>query len=70
MCYKCGECCKNLYWSDRVLISLRTKTLMLKKNCKFMDDNKLCKIYTKRPRVCRDWYCGPAKIKSDSYIRT
>ena len=61
-CYKCGECCKRLYWYDRIAISLKTKRLMLSKRCKFLDKDNLCKIYNlNRPKVCKEWVCGASK---------
>ena len=60
-CYKCGECCKRLYWSDRIAISWRTKTLMLRKYCKFLDKDNLCKVYSIRPKCCSEWQCGASK---------
>jgi Fe-S-cluster containining protein len=60
-CYKCGECCKTLYFSDRIKVSLKTKTLMLNKVCKFLDKNNKCRIYKERPKVCREWVCGASR---------
>ncbi|TRZ78461.1 hypothetical protein D4R87_00535 [bacterium] len=54
-CHKCGECCKRLYWSDRIFISLRTRTLMLSKRCKFLGEDNKCKIYSIRPKCCSEW---------------
>jgi len=63
-CFQCGECCRRLYWWDRVLISIATKTLMLKKTCNFLVGDK-CSIYKKRPKVCVEWPCGePVKEAS------
>lgn len=53
-CDRCGDCCKRLYLYDRIMISLHTKTLMLKKICKFLKDNE-CSIYKNRPKICKDW---------------
>lgn len=57
-CYKCGRCCKNLYWSDRIKISLHTKTLMLNKRCNFLTTDNSCKIYIHRPNICKNYKCG------------
>jgi Fe-S-cluster containining protein len=62
-CYKCGLCCKNLYLSDRIKISLHTKTIMLKKKCEFLNKNKLCKIYKNRPKICKEFVCGASSKK-------
>jgi len=62
-CYKCGECCKTLYWSDRIKVSLKTKKIMLSKVCKFLDEDNLCKAYSIRPDVCKKWQCGASKQK-------
>jgi len=29
--------------------------------CKYLDENKLCKIYDKRPKRCREFLCQKAK---------
>lgn len=59
-CKKCGECCRKLYWFDRLSISLKSKTLMLAKKCKFLGDDNLCKVHDKRAKCCRNWGCGLA----------
>lgn len=57
-CIKCGECCKRLYWSDRLRISWATKTVMLRKQCSFLFKTGLCLVHGEKPKVCRDWVCG------------
>lgn len=54
-CDRCGYCCKNLYLWDRLLVSLHTKTIMLKKVCKFLKNNK-CLIHKDKPKVCKEWF--------------
>lgn len=56
-CRKCGVCCKNLSFLDRIEISLHTKTVMLSQRCKFLHKNA-CLIYDDRPQFCVDWKCG------------
>lgn len=56
-CFQCGECCRRLYWWDRIVISLSTRTVMLTKTCRFLEDSK-CSIYSTRPKVCAEWPCG------------
>gem|GEM_PF-2695216 len=66
-CYKCGMCCRQLSWEDRINISLHTRTLMFKKICKFLGSNNLCKIYDKRAKVCKAWVCGTSRTDSSDF---
>jgi Fe-S-cluster containining protein len=66
ICYKCGDCCKKLSLFERLKISWRGRTLMLSKNCKFLDKNNLCKIYNQRPNLCKNWQCEKFKENEKS----
>lgn len=57
-CIRCGECCKILFWSDRVRMSWELKIFIWKRVCKFLANNE-CSIYEHRPKICREWIsCG------------
>lgn len=56
-CIKCGYCCKQLYWYDRIKISWSTKSFIILKVCSFLKNN-CCTIHYKKPEVCRSWKCG------------
>ncbi|MBU0894595.1 MAG: YkgJ family cysteine cluster protein [Nanoarchaeota archaeon] len=60
-CKHCGECCKRLNFTDKLIISLNTFSFMFSKKCKFLNQDNLCKIYNNRPKICRDWICGVFK---------
>jgi Fe-S-cluster containining protein len=71
-CYKCGLCCNNLYLQNKIKISLATRTLIINKRCKFLDKDNLCKIYNKRPKICREFKCGAlvnGKKKKEKIIK-
>jgi len=53
-CIQCGKCCRQLYFQDRLKISWFTKTVMLRKVCKFLDGDH-CGIHPNKPSVCKDW---------------
>lgn len=61
-CIKCGECCKRLSLTDRLLISLSVGSLLISKKCKFLVNN-LCTIHERKPKTCRDWVCGVKYLK-------
>ena len=61
-CIKCGLCCSQLSLGDRFAISFSTKTFMNKRVCRFLDKNHLCRIYDKRPKICKNWKCGISKL--------
>ena len=63
-CIRCGECCRILFWSDRIRMSWELKTLLLKKTCKFLKENNECSIYERRPKICKEWEsCGIFHLK-------
>ena len=54
---KCGECCRNLYIRDRIILSFSLKKLIWKKCCPYLMKDNFCAIYNQRPKLCRDYYC-------------
>ena len=54
-CSRDGYCCRHLYLSDRIKISVSTRTLMLSERCNFLENHNVCSIYNSRPKVCRGW---------------
>ena len=56
VCGRCGYCCRNLYFLDRIRISFYSKSIMLSKRCKFLEGENKCIIHQNKPRVCRDWF--------------
>ena len=56
-CVKCGECCRQLYLYDMVMISVYTGTWMFNRTCSFLKGG-LCLIQDKKPGVCRNWLCS------------
>ncbi len=57
-CIQCGECCKNLYWYDRIIISLYYKTFQFSKVCKILNRDNKCMWFSARPNICNNWKCG------------
>ena len=57
-CLQCGECCKNLYWYDRWVLSWQFKTLQLSKVCKFLDSRNKCTQQNDKYLLCKEWFCG------------
>ena len=62
ICIKCGICCTQLSWDERLKISLHSKSFMFSKICKFLeiDDDFIgnCLIQDNKPKICRDFHCG------------
>jgi len=56
-CFWCARCCANLSLIDRIIISFQLRSLILKRKCKLLNDNR-CSIYSKRPQFCVEWQCG------------
>ena len=56
-CVGCGKCCSHLFISERIKVSFKTRTIMFRKKCKFLQDGE-CIIYNNRPKFCREWECG------------
>jgi len=46
-CFACGACC--------VAFSISTLDKESGKACNYLSENGLCGIYSKRPRVCREF---------------
>ena len=59
-CRQCAKCCSNLAIDERIRISLALKTIMLRKKCRFLNNNT-CSVYGKRAKLCREWECGASK---------
>ncbi|GAG29125.1 unnamed protein product [marine sediment metagenome] len=61
-CIRCGECCRQLNWGERLKISWHTKRFMFTKTCYFLFENH-CIIQLDKPKVCKDFHCGIQFIK-------
>ena len=62
ICIRCGSCCAQLSWDERLKISWHTKTFMFSKICKFLEVNDEfmanCKLQENKPQTCKDFHCG------------
>lgn len=58
ICKKCGRCCRSLSLSERLLLSIRTKSFIWSSECNHLMENNLCSVYGDRHQLCRDWECG------------
>ena len=72
-CFRCAECCKKLKVTIELTEELRewftahfgrdlgTVSFGIKHNCLQLTEDGKCKIYDKRPKICREHFCNKGK---------
>ncbi len=60
VCPVCDVGCKQLLFTERITISIYTKSIMFNRSCKFIGTDGLCTINNYRPQLCNQKCKGEA----------